>query len=56
MSFRPNTIQHWPGGIPSSVLIHPDDERPEEDDIEDSRGWLLFVTVSQAGESSHSVY
>jgi hypothetical protein len=45
MSLPPTVARHWPGGIPSSVVIHSDGERNEQEEIEDSRGWLLFVKV-----------
>ncbi|KAJ5368907.1 uncharacterized protein N7496_008667 [Penicillium cataractarum] len=43
MQHQPNPVRHWPGGIPPWIRIHPDGERSEDVEIEDSRGWLLFV-------------
>ncbi|OOQ88774.1 hypothetical protein PEBR_11396 [Penicillium brasilianum] len=43
MMSQPPPVRHWPGGIPPSIRIQPDGERSEDAEIEDSRGWLLFV-------------
>lgn len=52
MVTQPNPVRHWPGGIPPSIRIHPDGERSENVEIEDCRGWLLFVKVSSAIQNS----
>lgn len=35
----------WPGGIPSTVRPHLDDNLSEDDLREDSKGWSQFVQV-----------
>jgi hypothetical protein len=49
---QPQPVRHWPGGIPPSIRIQPDGERSEDAEIEDSKGWLLFVKVSGAFQNS----
>ena len=35
----------WPGGIPSTVRLHPNDEWSEDELKEESKGWCQFVEV-----------
>ena len=35
----------WPGGIPSTVKLHLNDEWSEDEVKEDSKGWCQFVEV-----------
>lgn len=35
----------WPGGIPSTVRLHLDDDLSENDLREESKGWSQFVQV-----------
>ncbi|KAJ5290977.1 hypothetical protein N7478_000228 [Penicillium angulare] len=45
---------YWPGGIPASVRFQPESEIPTEQFIEDTKGWIFFlsenwVTLEAAG-------
>ncbi|KAJ6107423.1 hypothetical protein N7523_008746 [Penicillium sp. IBT 18751x] len=39
----PRSVQHWPGGIPSSIKPHPDTDLSLDQVKEEVKGWLLFV-------------
>ncbi|KAJ5924579.1 hypothetical protein N7466_008766 [Penicillium verhagenii] len=44
----PRSVQHWPGGIPSSIKPHPETDLSWDQIKEEVKGWLLFVQVSAA--------
>jgi hypothetical protein len=39
----------WPGGIPFSVQIQPEHDMSDEQVEEESKAWLLFISVSLFG-------
>ncbi|EED20505.1 hypothetical protein TSTA_037260 [Talaromyces stipitatus ATCC 10500] len=39
----PRSVQHWPGGIPSSIKPHPETDLSLDQIKEEVKGWLLFV-------------
>lgn len=36
---------YWPGGIPASVKFQPESEIPADQLIEDTKGWIFFLSV-----------
>lgn len=49
------TIQHWLGGIPPSILVHPEGRMSDQAMREESKAWLLFVSVCHLGHFSASL-
>ncbi len=41
----PRSVQHWPGGIPTSIQPHPEPDLSFDEIKEEVKGWLLFVQV-----------
>ncbi|KAJ5623023.1 hypothetical protein N7490_011628 [Penicillium lividum] len=39
----PRSVQHWPGGIPTSIQPHPETDLSLDQIKEEVKGWLLFV-------------
>ncbi|KAJ5803972.1 uncharacterized protein N7518_000275 [Penicillium psychrosexuale] len=57
----PRSVQHWPGGIPTSIQPHPETDLSLDQIKEEVKGWLLFVqenwvSAANAGSSSDERY